>query len=301
MKTALQTGINEMAKIFLRLEVGEKIPTVSELNEKLGLGFGTVQKALTTLQAAQAVKTRAHGHKGTYILDADPIKLWEFTGNAALRIVLPFPNSSEFQGLADGLRLALDELDLRSRLDYHTGAADRIESVRSGDYDACIVSGIVVDEISSDPTLECHFLDPTFYYPPKSLLLLTSNSYEDNGTCRVAVDRSSIDHNRLTLAEFGADPKVEFVECRSRDFINCLMRGEADRLVWHRVNIGVALDLLPLTASSLQTEEVRSLSSVSSRAAFVVRRDRRDLCKLLASIDKNIIYKEQERALEIPS
>ena len=63
-----KNGLSTMAlaKLFLGLKEGEKIPTVTELNDKIDLARGTIQNSIKMLQSQGAIRLESRGHLGTF-------------------------------------------------------------------------------------------------------------------------------------------------------------------------------------------------------------------------------------------
>ncbi|WP_279073824.1 helix-turn-helix domain-containing protein, partial [Amedibacillus dolichus] len=81
-KNGLST--KELAKIFLTIQEGEKIPTVTELNAIIGQARGTTQNAIKLLQNSQAILLEARGSLGTFLIKKDVKKLLDFSGINAI-------------------------------------------------------------------------------------------------------------------------------------------------------------------------------------------------------------------------
>ena len=62
-----KNGLSTMAlaKLFLGLKRG-KIPTVTELNDKIDLARGTIQNSIKMLQSQGAIRLESRGHLGTF-------------------------------------------------------------------------------------------------------------------------------------------------------------------------------------------------------------------------------------------
>lgn len=60
-------AIGQLALDLLSRNAGERIPTVSEYQEKFGVSRGTIQNAFKHLKDNGAITIRYHGHMGAYI------------------------------------------------------------------------------------------------------------------------------------------------------------------------------------------------------------------------------------------
>jgi len=63
--TQNQQAIRFVARLLLARAPGERLPAIQEINSQLGVGVGTVQKAISALQ--DAVTLTARGHRGTFV------------------------------------------------------------------------------------------------------------------------------------------------------------------------------------------------------------------------------------------
>ena len=82
-----------LARGFLAMEVGSRIPTIAQLAEKYTSARGTVQNAIKFLQDYNAVKLEPRGHLGTFIISIDYSKLMEIADIKTLLGVMPLPYS----------------------------------------------------------------------------------------------------------------------------------------------------------------------------------------------------------------
>ena len=64
-----KTGIavNYLAQDLLARKKGDRIPSISEYQEKLGVSRGTIQNGLNYLKEHQAVILMSRGHMGTFV------------------------------------------------------------------------------------------------------------------------------------------------------------------------------------------------------------------------------------------
>ena len=70
-------AVNRMAQDFMSRAEGERIPSISEYQEKLQVSRGTVQNSLAYLKEKGAVWLVSRGHMGTYIEKLDYRRLQE--------------------------------------------------------------------------------------------------------------------------------------------------------------------------------------------------------------------------------
>src|SRR5580693_5139500 len=129
-----------VARDLLTRGPGDRIPTALQYQHLTGVGSGTVQKALRTLQSTGAVSLRSRGHAGTILVQTDLPKLWALAALGAPTAVLPVPTSPELMGLARGLRLELRRLGIPFQALYTYGSSRRLALLESGEADFTALS-----------------------------------------------------------------------------------------------------------------------------------------------------------------
>jgi len=297
--TQNQQAIRFVARLLLERTPGERLPAIQEINSQLGVGVGTVQKAISTLHDAGAVMLTARGHRGTFVEELDYAGLWRQAGHGPVKLVLPFVDAPEFSGLSDAIDQQLGEHGIPARIDHRRGARARLHSVQSGAHDACVVSELAWHHARL-PDLEAVAIAGAQYYQPQSVALLTrrqDNKKTGTAKLRVGYDPDSLDHYLLTQAEFPSDDdRIEWVACRYSHLLSVLLAGVIDCGIWHHVAIGVALELLPITAQPLAQPATLALLKRCKNACFVVRRDRPDVRHLLQVVDGAVVKAAQHQA-----
>ena len=105
-KNGLST--RKLANLLLAFQEGDRIPTVTELNDQIQLARGTVQNAIKLLQQCGAVELESHGKSGTILKKRDVKKLLEIAGITNILGVMPLPYSRRYEGLATGLVASME-------------------------------------------------------------------------------------------------------------------------------------------------------------------------------------------------
>ena len=142
-KLLSKNGLSTMAlaKEFMSCDIGSKIPTVSELNEKIGLARGTIQNSIKFLQDNGAIKLESKGHLGTYLISKNTLILLAFAGITSIVGVMPLPYSKKYEGLATGLIVTMEnQYSIPASMAYMRGAENRIAMLLAERYDFAIVS-----------------------------------------------------------------------------------------------------------------------------------------------------------------
>jgi Helix-turn-helix domain/YhfZ C-terminal domain len=121
-----------IARDLLLRQPGDRIPTVLEYQDRLGIGSGTVQARLRALVGIGAIELRARGHQGTILVDRNLSDLWTLAHLGPISGVLPLPEALEPASLAAVLRRAFQRLRIPLELLYLHGSAKRIDRQPGG-------------------------------------------------------------------------------------------------------------------------------------------------------------------------
>lgn len=242
-----------IARDILGLGIGGRIPTTVHYQNTLGIGSGTVQKALRELKDAGAVSLVAHGHQGTFIEELDLAALWSAARLSPLHILLTPSSPPEVTSLAAAIAERLSSLGVTTTAGLMAGARARAEALLRGDADATLVSAGAAEALMATlgaRTFHRADFPGASYYAPGSLTMVT-RSGDDSPVRRVAIDNGSEDHARLTRAVFG-DRDVEFVPYPFTTIPRGVLLGDVDAGIWHQVDTliplgAVGLDIQPLT------------------------------------------------------
>ena len=127
-----KTGIavNYLAQDLLARKKGDRIPSISEYQEKLGVSRGTIQNGLNYLKERQAVILMSRGHMGTFIEFLDYRRLQECGFNKEILGSMPLPYSLCYQGLATALFQLMSPYAFN--LVYARGSGSRMKLLASG-------------------------------------------------------------------------------------------------------------------------------------------------------------------------
>jgi hypothetical protein len=282
-----------VAERLLGVRVGDRIPTVTELSDGIGVGSGTVQAALRTLRAAGAVSLSSHGHLGTLLVERDLALLWRATGGEALRGVLPLPTSPEFAGLATGLADVFQARGIRLNLTFRQGGRHRLAALEAGDVDFTVCSMSAADEVGDEHRVVR--LAPETFYAAGSVVVITRAGDSPDPRGVVPVDRASRDHELLTEAEF---PDATLTDVPYTLIPELVIHREADAAIWHRTSVSplltaTGLDLHPRTRPTPRRE-----GDLSSAALVLGAGDGPAAAVLDAVIDPDRIAAVQREVLE---
>ena len=274
-----KTGIvvNRLAQDFLTRKKGERIPSISEYQEKLQVSRGTIQNGLNYLKEHQAVTLMSRGHMGTFIEALDYRRLQECSFNKEILGSMPLPYSVCYQGLATALYRLMSPYAFN--LVYARGSGSRMKLLLSDVCQFSVCSLYAAEEaVRSRGDVEIALdLGPGTYLLRHVLIFRDPEKKAIESGMRVAYDRDSLDHRHLTELMISGVADVELVDKKAHQTIHAIQAGEVDAGVWNLDDIlesgYTQLNVVPIPI----TEETGKYSS----AAFVVARGNEEIAQLL--------------------
>jgi hypothetical protein len=294
-------AIQVLSRDLLTRAPGERIPTAVQYQQLTGVGSGTVQKALRTLQGVGAVRLQPRGHTGTYLVDVDLSQLWAVAALGAPTAVLPLATSPELMGLAMALRTEFKRLRIPLQVLYTYGSRRRVELVEQGEADFTVLSSAAARDLGDrDGSWRTVPLDPTRYYYEDSWFVLVRPGLDPAATDAVhtvGIDRSSHDHTVITQAEFPEDLGYTYVDGHFPFMTERLVLGEIDAVVWHQSSLAI-----PLTAVGIRPGLLRRAATVEAvarmgTADIVMRASRAELGRLFDLLDPQALAGVQAKVL----
>ena len=274
-----KTGIvvNRLAQDFLTRKKGERIPSISEYQEKLQVSRGTIQNGLNYLKEHQAVTLMSRGHMGTFFEALDYRRLQECSFNKEILGSMPLPYSVCYQGLATALYRLMSPYAFN--LVYARGSGSRMKLLLSDVCQLSVCSLYAAEEaVRSRGDVEIALdLGPGTYLLRHVLIFRDPEKKVIERGMRVAYDRDSLDHRHLTELMISGVADVELVDKKAHQTIHAIQAGEVDAGVWNLDDIlesgYTQLNVVPIPI----TEETGKYSS----AAFVVARGNEEIAQLL--------------------
>ena len=236
-KLLSKNGLSTMAlaKEFLNCDIGDKIPTVSELNEKIGLARGTIQNSIKFLQSNGAIKLESKGHLGTYLIYKNTLILLAFAGISSIVGVMPLPYSKKYEGLATGLIVAMEnQYNVPASMAYVRGAENRIAMLVADRYDFAVVSkyaAINFNKRKESIAIVKEF-GPHSYLFKHVILFHDKDATEIVDGMKVGIDVESIDQ-RVMTEKVCEDKNVQYVRLGYNQILEKLQDGTIDAAVWN--------------------------------------------------------------------
>ena len=129
-----------LSKLFLSMEIQDKVPTFEQLSKDLMVARGTIQNSIKILQDEKAIEILPRGRKGTFLVDKDIEKLIYYANIRNLLGAMSLPYSKIYEGLATGLISSLkNKYQIPVNMSYMRDATQRIDEMLDGRYDFIII------------------------------------------------------------------------------------------------------------------------------------------------------------------
>jgi hypothetical protein len=282
-----------LAKNLIQLHEGQRLPSIRKLASSTHMSVGSVSTVLNDLQAMGAVEIQKRGHLGSVVVKLSLGDLWNIVEQGPLVIGMTLPMHRRFEGLATGVKRALEQVGLETYLIFVRGSRTRLKALDENRCHVALMSGLAADELIG----KNHTILLTL--PPGSWVSSYCTFYRElppgqTRPLRVAVDPDSYDHRRLTDLEF-AGQAVEYHLAPFVQFARLLKNGEVDATVWtsdqEEAYMGPGILQKPISDAAMHLLGERSIS-----AAFVGRSDSKTVQAVLnAAIDPAEVIEIQNK------
>ena len=225
--------VSQLAQDLMSRVKGERIPSISEYEDKFQVSRGTIQNSLNYLKEQRAVVLVSRGHLGPCVEDIDYQKLQACSVNRGLLGSMPLAYSHTYQGLATALYRTLSLFSVN--MVYARGAEYRLQLVAGGvcQFAVCSMHAArqaIDDQFPVDIAVD---LGPGSYLSRHVLLLRDPHAKGIENGMRVAYDRSSPDQRQLTELLTRQVKGVHFVDLRAHQTVSAIRSGMIDAGVWN--------------------------------------------------------------------
>lgn len=229
----LGIAVNQLAQDLLSRKEGDRIPPISEYQERFDTSRGTIQNAIAYLKDQGALTLVNHGHMGSYIEQLDYRKLQECTVHKEILGAMPLPYSSCYQGLATALHQVFDPYAFN--LVYARGAESRLRLLGSGICQFAVCSRYAAEEaIVAHRNLEIAVdLGHGTYLSRHVLVLRDPKARGITSGMRVAYDPASTDHRHITKLICRGISNVQMVRMHAHRIVQSIRDGSIDAGVWN--------------------------------------------------------------------
>lgn len=287
----------QIASILLELEIGSRIPNISELSAKLNVGAGTVQTALKMLETEQAIKVQSRGHQGTTLESLDRILLWKLTGQPWVFGSMPLPYTSRLEGFATAIYKQFERVELPFNIQYMRGGKSRLQKLSAGAFHFAICSKNAAILAQKDyDNLEILFeFDAHSYMDQPAIVFSNDEVTEIKDGMKIGIDSFSYDH--VYLNEYVCkDKQVTFVPVKYSELSEKLKQGEIDASLWNLDEIKAKF-----SAKNIHLIEDSVIDEIidAGKAVIVIRSDDKRLKLMLPDIlDMESIRQIQEDVIQ---
>ena len=285
--TSFQKALTAVSLDILHAGIGGRLTPSIQLQEKLEVGSGTVQKALQEISESGGVVLRVKGHQGTLVVDFNPAILWKIAQLEPLRISLTPPGAKELGALSFGIKNQLRKEGIGIEFDFVLGAQKRLDTLSKTSYNSALISRGAAKSRNLLDNQNYSILDfgPQSYYQLGSLVMLTSPKIPNLNQLRVALDKNSYDHETLTLNSFRNQKGVEYVDCPFTEVPSVILEGKADTGIWHRVESVISPEQAGLKVSQIDISSLEDEDASISNAVLIWPSNLKEITALLGMID----------------
>ncbi len=274
----------KMAKSLIKVPIGARMPTVSELANSNCIPVGTTHNALRTLIEYGAIEIIPRGHMGSFLVGKDVKKLLSIIGVQYIFGAMPITENKYFKGLASGIISQMNnEYNVPINLAYMRGSKTRIEMLINGRYDFVIVSKMAANEyIKKNGGIDIVLNFGIFSYTQNySLKFHNASINEIKDGMRIGIDPCSIDQIKLSK-DLCRKKKVEYIEILSSRMDDELELGNIDAALIYDDNI--IYDDIPVDGSC---------------AVLIVDSEKMEVAEIIRDlIDKREIIEIQKQVVE---
>ena len=293
-------SIESLALELLTHLPGERLPTVLQYQEQLGIGSGTVQARMRVLEDAGIIRLRARGHQGTYLVERNLGELWNLCRLGALRGVLPIPEALEPTCLAVVIRRQFEELKIPLELRYSHGSSARVQMVREGGADFAVLSARAAAEATTEDGHVWNTLSfgPQTYHRDEAMVVIVRPTLAAaDKIVRIGIDPESFDHSLMTRAEFPPHDGYEYCDYPHAALPAAVAEGVIDAAIWHNAPLPIPLSAVGIGVRPLRRPEAIVVVRELGYAVLLAATARPELASVLAALDLSKTRDVQEEGL----
>lgn len=267
-----------LSKLFLSMEIQDKVPTFEQLSKDLMVARGTIQNSIKILQDEKAIEILPRGRKGTFLVDKDIEKLIYYANIRNLLGAMSLPYSKIYEGLATGLISSLkNKYQIPVNMSYMRDATQRIDEMLDGRYDFVIISKLSAEYAlkRNEPIKIVKDFGPKTYLSYHVIVFADASmdKIQDGMTVGLASNATS---QNLWVKKICKDINVNYKEIDYNNVLAAVKRHEIDATVWNRDEINntlFQLNLVPIYSDEESTD-----------AVLVVDANRKELVKIFEEI-----------------
>ncbi len=248
--------------LLFKINVGDRLTTVSCLATSFSLSVGLVQASLMYLESQSAIRIIRKGHLGSYLESIDHELLSTFLGFNHLVCVMPMPYTKRYEGLATGIKSNLSKT-ISFHYAFMRGADVRLKMLCKGSYDYCIVSKYAAQvAMQENENLTIALSFPENSYISEHVLLKKNAEIT-----KLGIDFGSIDHTVLSQNLANNYNDIELIAINYNEVEQLIEEDHIDAVIVNRDDLRV-LNLGEIT--SLPESEFKNSCT---QAVLVCRKD----------------------------
>lgn len=273
-RTSARSGASttrvSLSKLLLSFEIGQRLPSVQDLQRELSAGAGTVMKVLRELENLGAVSVEARKTQGTIVLSRHVGKLWREADLGNLILVMPPPGPIEQMGIVQAVRDAVERTGVPVVTRFTGGAEERLRTVYHRHSHAAVCSLGAYNNLRDELPGMTHLdLGPASYYDTGTLVLVSQTGTLPEKP-RIGIDHGSYDHEILTHQLFD-HLEPAYVPCDFYRAPAMVLEGAIHSVVWHRMPTVIPPELAGLQLTPITSESSDNLVDSLSHGTIVTR------------------------------
>jgi len=228
-----QLVVMRLARDLLATNFDERTKPIKDYVREMGVSIGTVQKAMQVLIDQKCAVIYFRGHLGSFIVEKDVKKLWEYTGFGTLTGAVGLPLNPTIAGLSTGICDCMRIKDIPFNCVFMQGSNTRVKGLQQGNYDFIVASSLTGQVVSEhDNGIEKVVDLPGCVYSGRYTLLFAdpAKTQVEDGM-RVAVDPTSFDQHYLTQLVCKEKKDIVFLEMGYLETHNSVLSGQSDVII----------------------------------------------------------------------
>lgn len=227
-------AITWIAQDILLLKKEDRIPIISEFQEKYSLSRGTVQNAIVFLKEIGAIEIESRGHLGSFLKSINYDILQQYALSKDIFGTMPLPYSRLYEGFATAIYDVFQKNNVQLNMAYVRGSKNRIDSVENGVYDFAVVSKFAAEQAIKESAAIKVIEDfgPHTYLSRHIMLFAEENLTAVEDGMKVGIDRKSYDQQLLTMS-VTKNKDVKFIDMPGHQLIYALNNKQIDLGVWN--------------------------------------------------------------------
>ena len=267
-----------LSKIFLYINVDDKIPTYGEFAIMADVARGTIQNSMKVLIAEKAIELNARGHLGTFLVSKDISKLIMLADIRHIRGAMTLPYSKISEGLATGLvSVYNNKYKLPISMSYTSSFSVRLKQLFEGYLDFTILS----KSSAKNPVNYLYEYEividfgPNTYTSSDVLVFSDPKKTEIEDGMRVGCIKGHVEQNNM-LAKLCKNVNVDIIEMAYHQAKYAFNNKEIDVVLWNNNE---------LYDAQLKSKAVNlDISEDDTTAVLVVNKNKPEINILLKQI-----------------